>query len=150
MKSKDRKSKHRRAAAALDQMRAKLAAHESATRGRMNAPPGWEPRSGGRLVWWFWLGMVSVWFGQASGQPLDSNLPPGGNFDLSHWKLTLPDANATEIPAEQLDAGYTNSLFFYTAQDGAMTFWSPVTGGVTGETDYPRSELRELLNPDNE
>src|SRR5204863_6640658 len=28
---------------------------------------------------------------------LDPSLPPGGNFDLSKWKLTLPDTKPTEI-----------------------------------------------------
>jgi len=62
----------------------------------------------------------------------------------------MPDANATEVPAEELDAGFTNAVFFYTSSDGAMTFWTPVTGGTSSEGVYPRSELRELLDPDNE
>jgi hypothetical protein len=81
---------------------------------------------------------------------LDSFLPPGGNFNLSGWKLTLPDPVATEIPASQLGGGYTNGAFFYTGPDGAMVFWCPVTGGVTSGASYPRSELRELLVATND
>jgi hypothetical protein len=77
---------------------------------------------------------------------LDPDKPPGGNFDLSHWKLTLPDANASEIPPAQLMAGSVNQ-FFHTGADGAMVFWCPVTGGTTRGSSYPRSELRELLDP---
>src|SRR5277367_1496316 len=89
------------------------------------------------------LANFSVW-------ALDPSKPPGGNFDLSHWKLTLPDASVSEIQAAQLVAGYTNASFFYTGSDGAMVFWCPVTGGTTSESSYPRSELREELNPPND
>ena len=77
---------------------------------------------------------------------LDPNVPPGANFDLSHWSLTLPDQNASVITPAELVAGFTNSNF-YTGADGAMVFWCPVTGGTTGASDNPRSELREVLNP---
>ena len=86
---------------------------------------------------------------------LDPNLPPSGNFDLSHWKLQMPvDSNGTnignaaEISAAQLAAGFTNS-FFHTAPDGAMAFWTPNDGATTSGSTHPRSELRELLNPAN-
>nr|2ZAB_A Chain A, Alginate lyase [Sphingomonas sp. A1]2ZAC_A Chain A, Alginate lyase [Sphingomonas sp. A1] len=73
---------------------------------------------------------------------------PGKNFDLSHWKLQLPDANTTEISSANLGLGYT-SQYFYTDTDGAMTFWAPTTGGTTANSSYPRSELREMLDPSN-
>src|SRR5881396_935706 len=79
----------------------------------------------------------------------DPDLPPGRNFDLSHWKVTLPDADASEIGPDQLQAGFTNE-FFHTGPDGAMIFWCPVTGGVTRLAIYPRCELRELMDPDNQ
>src|SRR5205085_4421129 len=81
--------------------------------------------------------------------PLDPGKPPGGNFNLSHWKLTLPDADSSEISAARLMAGFTNS-FFYTDADGAAVFLSPVTGGPTPGSVYPRCEFRELLNPTND
>src|SRR2546423_4363457 len=82
-------------------------------------------------------------------------LPPGSNFDLTHWKLTLPldvvggtSGTAAEISAGQLVAGYTNADF-YSGADGAMIFWCPVTGATTSGSTYPRSELREMLNPND-
>jgi hypothetical protein len=79
-------------------------------------------------------------------------VPPATNFDLSHWKLTLPiDASggitnvAKEIKQPALQT-YT-SQFFYTDTDGAMVFWCPVQGATTSGADAPRSELRELLDP---
>lgn len=84
--------------------------------------------------------------------------PPVNFFDLSRWKLQLPiDVNGVlsrtnlgvmEILTPQLLAGYA-SEYFYSGADGAMTFWSPVTGARTAGTSYPRSELREMLNPND-
>ncbi|HMJ92352.1 MAG TPA: polysaccharide lyase family 7 protein, partial [Candidatus Acidoferrum sp.] len=79
-------------------------------------------------------------------------VPPAGNFDLSHWKLTLPinadggtTGKAVEVKQPQLQT-YT-SEFFYTGTDGAMVFWCPVLGATTSGATEPRSELRELLDP---
>jgi hypothetical protein len=75
---------------------------------------------------------------------LDPSLPPGGNFDLTHWYLGLPDTGSSSIQPSALEAGYT-SQYFYTGADGAMVFWAPVNGGTTSGSTYPRSELRELI-----
>lgn len=75
---------------------------------------------------------------------LDPALPPGGNFDLTHWYLGLPDSGSSSIQPSALEAGYT-SQYFYTGADGAMVFWAPVNGGTTSGSTYPRSELRELI-----
>jgi hypothetical protein len=88
-----------------------------------------------------------------AGSPLPA-APPASNFDLSHWKLTLPiDAAgdttgvAVEIKTPQLQT-YT-SEFFYSGPDGAMVFWCPVLGATTSGATAPRTELRELINPSN-
>lgn len=86
---------------------------------------------------------------------LNPQLAPCGNFDLSHWKLTLPvDADggitgtAAELtPAQLQGAPAYSSGWFSTAPDGGLHFWAPANGAKTGNTDYARSELRELLNP---
>ncbi|HMP81364.1 MAG TPA: polysaccharide lyase family 7 protein [Verrucomicrobiota bacterium] len=89
-------------------------------------------------------------------QSLDPGKPPGGNFNLTNFYLGLPvdssggtSGSSASISAAQLTGGYSNALFFYTAQDGAMTFWSPVTGATTPGSSYPRSELREQIVPGN-
>ncbi|MBC9251807.1 hypothetical protein A9179_16170 [Pseudomonas alcaligenes] len=73
-------------------------------------------------------------------------MAPAANYDLSHWKLTLPDEQASEVRPDALKAGYA-SRYFYLADNGAMVFVAPVRGGTTENSDYPRSELRELLDP---
>ena len=46
-------------------------------------------------------------------------------------------------------AGATNASFF-TGADGAMVFSCPVTGGATSGSGYPRCELRELFDPNDD
>jgi hypothetical protein len=76
-------------------------------------------------------------------QDLDPNLPPGGNFDLTYWKLTRP--NQQERDADQLSTGYSVDGEFYTDENtGAMVFWCP-NDGATGGSSYPRNELREMM-----
>lgn len=74
---------------------------------------------------------------------------PSDYFDLSHWYLTLPDANATVVSTQQLTAGYSSNYFYAASWDGSMRFWAPVTGGTTSGTTYPRSELREMIDPND-
>ncbi|WP_068829788.1 polysaccharide lyase family 7 protein [Pseudomonas sp. BMS12] len=71
---------------------------------------------------------------------------PGARYDLSHWKLTLPDADASEVDSARLRGGYA-SRYFHLAGDGSMAFVAPAGGGSTRNSDYPRAELRELLDP---
>ena len=86
-----------------------------------------------------------------------SSLPPGSNFDLSHWYLELPTVNGVltgttgsvdSATTAQLVAGFTNA-YFYTGPDGAMTFWVPDDGATTSGSTHPRSELREEIVPGN-
>jgi hypothetical protein len=76
-------------------------------------------------------------------------------IDLSHWKLTLPlnkkgtyGGHPKEISVKQLAAGFKDHHFHIDPNDG-MIFWCPVIGSTSENTDYPRSELREMLQPGN-
>src|SRR5690242_12869532 len=86
----------------------------------------------------------------ASAATLDPSLPPGGNFNLSIWSLQLPIGSPgapTTIPASQLQGpnGYTNPAYFWTDKnDGSMTFWAPEKGVTTPNSNYARTELREM------
>ncbi|GGA81490.1 hypothetical protein GCM10011369_24310 [Neiella marina] len=82
---------------------------------------------------------------------LDSSLPPSGNFDLSRWYLSVPtDTNGNgksdSIYEAELNAGYQDQTYFYTTNDGGMTFVCPIYGYKTStNTSYTRVELRGML-----
>ena len=74
---------------------------------------------------------------------------PGGNFNLSVWELQEPvgsPGSPTTIPSSQLQGsnGYQDSYFYTDTRDGAMTFWAPEKGVTTANSNYARSELREM------
>ncbi|MES2818162.1 MAG: polysaccharide lyase family 7 protein [Pseudomonadota bacterium] len=89
---------------------------------------------------------------------LNSALPPGGNFALENWNITIPvDAHGgvsgppLTLPPSTLSGpyGYSNRPYFYTEADGAMTFWAPLNGTTAGGSNSPRAEMRELLDPNS-
>jgi Alginate lyase len=81
---------------------------------------------------------------------LDPNVSPGGNFNLAIWQLQLPVGSPgapTTIQPAQLEGpdGYSNPAYFWTDKnDGSMTFWAPEKGVTTPNSNYARSELREM------
>ncbi|NRD21316.1 polysaccharide lyase family 7 protein [Winogradskyella eckloniae] len=90
----------------------------------------------------------------AESSGLNPNLAPSENFDLSTWKLSIPDdqgnGTASTITVSEINQGYQNSAYFYTAADGGMVFKCPVAGFTTStNTSYTRVELREMLRGTN-
>jgi hypothetical protein len=73
---------------------------------------------------------------------LSTTAPSGKNFDLSTWRLQLP--NGDTIATKDLRNGYTGRYFWTDDTDGAMVFWAPEKGDPTQHPDFARSELREL------
>lgn len=74
------------------------------------------------------------------------------NIDLSHWKVTLPIGNPTEVlPPAILDYGTNETLkpFFYNDSiNGALVFYT-YPDASTANSSYSRTELRELMNPND-
>ena len=72
------------------------------------------------------------------------------NIDLSHWKVTLPIGNPTEVePPEILDYGTNEMLkpFMYNdSVNGALVFYT-YPGASTANSSYSRTELREQMDP---
>ncbi|MGH8794363.1 MAG: polysaccharide lyase family 7 protein, partial [Stackebrandtia sp.] len=75
---------------------------------------------------------------------------PGEVLDLKSWKLTLPVADPEdedqplEIFQPELDA-YSHDPWFVAQDDcEAVRFSNPVNGVTTPNSDYSRSELREM------
>src|SRR6185437_6833928 len=84
--------------------------------------------------------------GGSTGGPSPS-LPPGQHFDLSLWQLQEPvgsPGSPTTISSSMLAAGFHDTYCFSDPSDGAMTFWDPESGVTTPNSNYPRSELREM------
>src|SRR5262245_17605280 len=69
-------------------------------------------------------------FAASASFALDPSLPPSGNFDLTHWYLTLPSAEIVD-PAT-LSGGYTLADVFYT---------DPRSGGMTSRCQTSRAPL---------
>lgn len=78
---------------------------------------------------------------------LSGSLSPGENFDLTHWKLQLPDDDFSSILPAQLEAGYESEWFWTAGSDGSMAFYVKGDGGTSPNSEYPRSELRQRCNP---
>lgn len=83
---------------------------------------------------------------------LNADVAPSENFNLTTWNISIPpidaDANnkADTVKEDELNNGYENTDYFYTATDGGMVFKCPVEGFKTSEnTKYTRTELREML-----
>lgn len=80
---------------------------------------------------------------------LSTTVAPGGNFNLSVWELQEPVGSPgapRTISSSQLQGakGYQDSYFYTDKNDGAMTFWAPEKGVTTANSNYARSELREM------
>lgn len=78
---------------------------------------------------------------------------PAGQFDLSHWKLTLPvddngDGRADTIKVADLQS-YVHPDFFHLDEQGHMVFTAPNKGGTTANSANTRSELRYMMRGDN-
>ena len=85
-----------------------------------------------------------------------TSIQPSQYFDLSHWKLTLPvdaDGGTSGVAAELQPShltGYSSKWFATGASGATVEFRAPVDGATTAGSHYPRSELRELRDPDND
>ncbi len=74
---------------------------------------------------------------------------PSSILNLTNWKLTLPmgsNGDPTTIKQPQLASFTLNPWFTLAPSGGAVQFRAPVNGSTTENSDYPRSELREMTN----
>lgn len=109
--------------------------------------------NGNRLQIWTCTGASNQqWTVGGSTSPgggLNTGVAPGGNFDLGVWELQEPvgsPGSPTTISSSRLQGagGYQDTYFFTDGSDGAMTFWAPEKGVTTPNSNYARSELREM------
>ena len=77
------------------------------------------------------------------------------NIELIDWYLSVQtdtdnNGKSDSIKESDLNDGYYDPRFFYTSEDGGLTFSSSVKGYKTStNTKYVRSELREMLRRGN-
>src|SRR5437667_5423770 len=76
---------------------------------------------------------------------LDTACAPGGNFDLSYWKLQLPTGEpkrAKEIPSQLLQGcdGYKDKYFFTSDTDGSLIMNVPGSPQSAGCVTTPGSK----------
>lgn len=73
-------------------------------------------------------------------------------FSMDHWKLTLPikgpGNSPLEISPSDLVAGFEQKPYF--ERGSKLVFRCPVEGYTTSGSSYPRSELRERVDPDSD
>ena len=71
-------------------------------------------------------------------------------IDLSHWKVTLPIGNPTEVEPPEILNYATNEVlkpFFYNdSVNGALVFYAYPDASTTNSS-YSRTELREQMTP---
>ena len=76
-------------------------------------------------------------------------------IDPKNWKVTLPLPNGKGEALEVTNPDFERYLAdpdaipgkharFFRREGGAMIFYCPAGGATTKNTDYPRSELREM------
>ncbi len=103
------------------------------------------------------IGLVAcaAWLGSLAAHASCANTAPSSILNLSHWKLTLPvdehhgtSGEAAEISTRDLLNGY-RSGYFCANPAGGVKFWAPVDGATTDGSEYPRSELRYMIDPDD-
>ncbi|GGQ31987.1 polysaccharide lyase family 7 protein [Shewanella litoralis] len=99
--------------------------------------------------------VASVELDTAKRFNLAPNKAPSQNFDLSNWKLTLPElaskqsAKALEITKQQLSDPqqlFVHPQWFYSDKNtGALVFVAPNEAPTTPNSKNTRSELRAML-----
>ena len=81
------------------------------------------------------------------------NPPPGSVFDLSFWKITLPqdddgDGRPDEVDVAEIQT-YAHPDFFYLDDQNRMVFTAPNRAVTTANSSNTRSELRQMLRGTN-
>nr|WP_199159181.1 polysaccharide lyase family 7 protein [Pedobacter sp. ASV2] len=76
---------------------------------------------------------------------------PGQVLNLQNWKLTLPvntehNGNPDEIKQPELNTYTDDNFFFLNKNKDAVSFKANAGGETTSGSNFPRTELREMLN----
>lgn len=103
----------------------------------------------------FLLAAVALLAGSSvsAGSSPDGPMAPGSRFDLSQWKITLPEDGNKDGKIDEVDVGkigkYVHPDFFFLDADGRMVFVAPNKAATTANSSNTRSELRHMLRGAN-
>lgn len=93
-----------------------------------------------------------VGFFHSSSEEFGRDSLPSERIDLAGWKLTVPVAAEddessllADIWQPELDSYQVKPWFSLTADKKGVVFRAPVNAPTTGNSEYPRSELREVV-----
>ncbi|OZM78841.1 polysaccharide lyase family 7 protein [Pseudonocardia sp. MH-G8] len=78
---------------------------------------------------------------------------PAQLLDVTDWKLTLPggaEGDPTEILPSELRSFVEDGIFHLTPEGDGVVFRAEVGGATTKNSNYPRSELREMAGGEEE
>ena len=79
----------------------------------------------------------------SQSQPNTPNVGGTPKIDTNTWKLTLPIGDAEEKSGGEL-ASFVHPELYHPGRGGGWVFNAPAGGSSTGNSSYPRTELREL------
>lgn len=84
---------------------------------------------------------------------------PGDVFDLTHWKLTIPDVDSKTKKAKEVNEAsligaddkkpYSHKNWFFVDNELRMVFTTPNQSATTKNSKNTRSELREMVRGGN-
>lgn len=98
-------------------------------------------------------GGVSTPTSSTSKSSASLNPPPGSKFDLSQWKITLPQDDNRDKKPDEISVSaiqkYSHPDFFYLNDQGGLVFTAPNKAITTANSTNTRSELREMLRGTN-
>ncbi|MEL7190167.1 MAG: polysaccharide lyase family 7 protein [Pseudomonadota bacterium] len=82
-----------------------------------------------------------------------TDAPPASKYDLSQWKITLPDDRNSDSKPDEIDVAklkkYHHPDFFYLDEEGRMVFTAPNKAITTANSSNTRSELRQMIRGKN-
>lgn len=113
-----------------------------------------------RMTLFFFVIMIYAGCNKEIVRPIGPYIEPPGpvegvdfflpHIDLSHWKVTLPIGDPTEVSPPEIMDYATNELlknFMYNdSTDGSLVFYA-YPGASTNNSSYSRTELREQMVP---
>ena len=99
--------------------------------------------------------LASFSYGQEAKKDKKKTAP----IDLTHWKITIPEANPNN-PGSPIEIGYPEIMeyannpvlkkwMYNDEKDNSIVFYAYPSGTTTANSHFSRSELRETIEPGN-